>query len=168
MADAQSAVYDIKLVVTETKDLGLDHADNPKIIHTLGSHSDILTGLTSVPITKTYEETIALVAGSASIDLTSLAGPLGTTITFNGLKVQNIKIVCPSTNSGGITFDIAGANGYNMFGADNASNESIEFMPGDVYGVKHSDTLEDVDATHKAITVTGTGTDTFDILLTAG
>lgn len=168
MPDQQSAEYDFKLVVTETKDIGLDKVANPTQVHTLGRHAGTLTGSTSIPVTKTYSDTIALVAGSASVDLTNLPGPLSTTITFNGLKVQQLKIVCPVTNSGGVTFDIAGANGYNLFGADNASNESVEVMPGGLIQMQHNNNIEDVDATHKAITVTGTGTDTFDIILTAG
>ncbi|NIO43782.1 MAG: hypothetical protein GTO41_28670 [Burkholderiales bacterium] len=168
MADQQSSEYDFKLVVTETKDVGLDKAANPPLVHTLGRHAGTLTASTSIPVKKTYSDTIPLVAGSASIDLTNLPGPLSTTITFSGLKVQQLKIVCPDTNSGGITFDVAIANGYNLFGADNASDESVEVMPGALIQMQHNNNIEDVDATHKAITVTGTGTDTFDIILTAG
>jgi hypothetical protein len=168
MADTQSAIYKMQLDIEETKDLGLDLVTNPTITHTGDTPSGTLTADTTVPVTKTYSDTLLLSGGTAKIDLTSLPGPLSTTITFAGLKVQLCKIACPSTNTGGITFDVGTNNGANLFGADNASDESIEVMPGATHQFYVPDKLENVDATHCEIDVTGTGTESFNIILGAG
>jgi hypothetical protein len=163
-----SALYVLKLLATETPDQGLDNVTDVPMDHDIGVVNGTLTASSTVPATKPFSDTISLAAGSASLDLTSLAGPSGTTITFDGLKVQLVKIKCPATNSGGVTFDVGAANGYNLFGADNASNESIEVMPGGAELRYIPNNGEDVDATHKNIDITGTGTDVFQIELVAG
>jgi len=168
MADAQTAKYAFTLTVDEVKDLGLDIVGNPTITHTTGTDSGTLTAATTVPVTKTYSDTISLAVGAAALDLTSLPGPESTTITFDGLKVQLVKIVATEGNVGPITFVTAGANGYNLFGTDNASAEQIEIQAGGVLMMYHVNLAEDVDATHKAVTITGTGTDSFSIILVAG
>ncbi len=163
-----SALYVMKLLVTETPDLALDNADNVPFDHDIGVVNGTLNASSTVPATKASSDDISLVAGGATIDLTSLPGPLSTTVTFDGLKVQLVKIKCPATNTGGITFAVHGASGYNLFGEDNASAERVEVMPGGSEMRETPDNGEDVDATHKQVAVTGTGTDVFQIELVAG
>jgi hypothetical protein len=158
----------LKCLVTETPALGLDNADDVPFDHDIGVTNGTLNASSTVPATKVASDTAALAAGSGSLDLTSLTGPIASSVTFSGLKIQLVYITCPSTNSGGITFDVAGANGYNLFGADNASDESVEILPGGAVLMYHPNNAEDVDATHKAITLTGTGTDSYSYILTAG
>jgi len=74
MADTQSAKYAFTLTVAEVKDLGLDLVSNPTITHTIGSDSATLTASTTVPVTKTFSDTIALSGGSSSLDLTTSTG----------------------------------------------------------------------------------------------
>ena len=163
-----SALYVMKLIATETPDLGLDNADNVPFDHDIGVVNGTLIASSTVPATKASSDDINLVAGAATIDLTSLPGPLSTTVTFDGLKVQLVKIKCPTTNTGGVTFAVGAANGYNLFGADNASAERVEVMPGGSEMRQTPNNGEDVDATHKNIDVTGTGTEAFQIELVAG
>ncbi len=121
MAAAVRSKYAITLVVDETIALGLANANDPTTQHTLGADAATLTGTTTPPATKVFSKTINLTAGIASLDLTSLAGPNSTTITFAGLKVQNVKLVCPNTNTGSITIAAKdGTTGYNLFGPNNA------------------------------------------------
>ena len=168
MADTQTLKYAFTGTVDEVKDLSMDLVTNPTITHTLGTDSGTLTASTTVPVTKTYSDTLPLVAGVLDIDLTSLPGPEATTITFTGLKVQFVKIICPASNTLPIAFWKHAANGYNLFGADNASAERVEVMPGGKFMMYHPNSAEDVDATHKVVTIAGDGTESFSILIVAG
>ena len=169
MADTQTAKYDFGLTVEEVKDLGLDNVADPTITHTLGSHAATLTASTTPPVTKTYSDELALVAGAATIDLQALPSSESTTLDFTGLKVQLVKITAPSTNTAEVTFDVGAANGYNLFGATNATDESVAVPPGGVQMFKYTDDLEDVDATHSDVDVSSSDVDaTFDIMLVAG
>ena len=90
-------------------------------------------------------------------------------MNFDGLKVQLIKIKTPATNVGSIIIEHEDAvTGYNLFGDDNASDESLEVPPDSTMMFKYNDKLEDVDATHKDLKFTGTGTDGMQLMLTAG
>jgi hypothetical protein len=146
----------------------LDNATDVPFDHDIGTTNGTLNASSTVPATKTASDTAALAAGSGSIDLTSLTGPLASSVTFSGLKVQLVYISCPATNTGGVTFDVGAANGYNLFGTDNASDESVEVMPGGAVLMYHPNNAEDVDGTHKTIDVTGTGTDNYNYVLVAG
>ncbi len=169
MADTQTAKYDFGLTIEEVKDLGLDNVADPTITHTLGAHADTLTATTTPPVTKTYSDDLALVAGAKTIDLQALPSSESTTVDFTGLKVQLIKITTPATNTAEVTFDVGAANGYNLFGATNATDESVALPPDSVYQVKFNQTLEDVDGTHSDVDVSSSDVDAdFSIILVAG
>ena len=163
-----SALYVMKLLVTETPDLALDNATDVPFEHDIDVTNGTLDASSTVPATKAYSDTINLVAGGATIDLRTLVGPMASAVDFDGLKVQLVYITCPATNTGGVTFAVHGATGYNLFGTDNASAERVEVMPGGAVLMEHPNNTEDVDATHKQVAVTGTGTEAFSILLVAG
>lgn len=168
MAAAVEALYDFKLTVNETLALGLTHVTDPTVERKIDPGAGTLKASTTPAVTKAYDETITLAGGVGAIDLTSLAGPESTTTTFNGLKVQLVKLSCPSTNTGGITVDRAAATPYNLFGADNVSAEQVEVLPGGAMMMYHDDESEDVDATHKDVQLAGTGTDQIRVQLVAG
>lgn len=169
MAAAVKAKIAITLTVDETLALGLDNAVDPTFTHTLGADAATLDASSTPAVSKTYSQTINLTAGAATIDLTALPGPNSTTVDFTGLKVQALKLVCPSTNTAGITVDRGATNAYNLFGADNASAEQVEVLPGDAMAIKGgTDKREDVDATHKDVQLAGTGTETIKVILVAG
>lgn len=168
MADTQTAKYAFSLTVDEVKDMSLDLITNPTITHTTGTDTDTLTAATTVPVTKTYSDTIPLVVGAYDINLAALPGPEATTIDFTGLKVQLVKIICPASNTLPILFDAHAVNGYNLFGADNASAEQVEVMPGGKLMIYHPNNAEDVAAGVRVVDVSGTGTESFSIILVAG
>lgn len=121
MAASVKSKYALTLNVDETLALGLDHAEDPQFTHSLGAHAATLTAATTPPVTKTFSATLNLSGGIATLDLTSLAGPAGTTVDFTGLRIQNIKLFCPATNTAGIEVKAKdGATGYNLFGPNNA------------------------------------------------
>ena len=169
MAHSVSAEFAMRCEVAETIALGLDNVADRAVTHTVGADEGTLNASSTPAVSQTFSDTIALAAGAGTLDLTSLAGPSSTTIDFTGLKVQLIKIKTPPTNAGSIIVEHKdGATGYNLFGDDNTSDESIEVPPGSVMEFKYNDKLEDVDATHKDLKFTGTGTDGMQMILVAG
>lgn len=169
MAHSVSLQYAFGCEVVETVASGLDNVTDKPITHSIGADIGTLNASSTPAVTETFSDTIALAAGAGTLDLTSLAGPSGTTIDFTGLKVQVIKIKTPATNAGSIIIEHEDAvTGYNLFGDDNGSDESIEVPPDTLLEFKYNDKLEDVDGTHKDLKFTGTGTDGMQLQLTAG
>lgn len=163
------AAYNLKLQAAEVVALGLDHVEDPEVTHDIGDTSGTLTGTTSPAATKGWSDKVTLSGGSASLDLTAL--PFGNlpNVNFNGLRPQLLKVSCPTTNTGGITIEKKDAvTGYNLFGADNTTAEKITVLPGQTYGIQLADAGEDVDATHKDLTLTGTGSEVISMCIVAG
>jgi hypothetical protein len=75
-----------------------------------------MNAASTVPATKVASDSIALTAGTLTLDLTALVGAAGAAVTFTGLKVQLAKFKNPSTNTGTLVITVGAANGYNIFG----------------------------------------------------
>lgn len=170
MAASVTAHYDLKLDVEEVLALSLDLADDVPHTHkTDETTRGTLTATTTPAVSKVFSKSVNLSSGAGSLDLTSLTGPAGTTVDFTGLKVHLVKLACPSTNTAGITVDRAASTAYNLFGADNASAEQVEVLPGASLLFYHgNDQTEDVDATHKDVQLAGTGSEAIEVILVAG
>lgn len=169
MAHAVTAHYDMLLEVEETVAEALDLAADQAITHETDETTRGTLNASSTPaVTQCFSDSINLAAGSATLDLTSLTGPAGVTVTFSGLKVQLAKFACPSTNTAPILIQKGDATAYNLLGADNASAETFEVLPGGCMALYHDDESEDVDGTHKDVKFTGTGTETIEVMLVAG
>lgn len=169
MAASVTAHYNMRLQVEETIGTSLDlAAADPTFVHDISDTRATLNASSTPAVTKAMSDTINLVAGASTLDLTSLTGPAGAAVTFSGLKVQCVKLSCPTTNTAGITVGVGAANGYNLFGEDNASAEQVEILPGCACQFFLNDKTEDVDATHKNVDFAGTGTEAISVVLVAG
>lgn len=169
MAASVSAQFNAGLEVTEVVAYGLDNVPDPSSVHSFGPDNATLTATSTPAVTKVFSDTIALAAGAGTLDLTSLAGPASTTVDFTGLKVQIVKLKTPASNSGSIIVEHKdAATGYNLFGDDNNSDESIEVPPGTVLIFIYNEALADVGANAKDLKFAGTGTDGMQIMLVAG
>jgi hypothetical protein len=169
MAHAVTAHYDMLLDVDETVAQSLDFAADEKITHKIDqSTRGTLNASTTPAASETSSDSINLSGGGGTLDLTDLTGPAGNAVTFDGLKVQLLKFACPSTNTAPILIEKGDSNAYNLFGQDNGSSETIEVLPGGWYGIGHNGQSEEVDATHKNVKFTGTGTETIKVQLVAG
>lgn len=121
MAGSVSAQYKVLCEVTETLALALDNVTDPSFIHSIGSDGSTLTATSTPAATEVFSDNKSLASGLGSLDLTSLAGPAGTTVNFDGLKTQLIALECPVSNTAGIAiFAKDGTTGANLFGANNA------------------------------------------------
>lgn len=171
MAAAVTAHYDLRLEAEETLALSQDLVPGEtEFTHDTTETTRGTLNATSTPaVTKVWSDSVTLVAGAATLDLTSLTGPAGASVDFTGLKVHLVKLACPSSNTAGITVDRGASNAYNLFGEDNSSAEQVEVMPGASILVYHgNDKTEDVDATHSDVQLAGTGTEAIEVILVAG
>ena len=155
--------YAMKLGCAETLATGVDAASSPTLKLTGFDSTGSLSATSTVPVTKLAFDTIALVAGAKTIDLTNTVGVLSTTVDFTGLKVQLMKIKNRTGNSV-MTFSQGSSNPYTLAG----SSWSIRLKAGQEFMLFGNDIGEDVAAGVKNIDIAGTGTESFDFIIVAG
>jgi hypothetical protein len=165
-----SAKQQMGMVTTETVSTGLDHGDATEAVaHNLNSggvSTTTLTSTTTPPATKVYSDEIDLVAGAATIDLTSLTGPFSASVDFTGLKVQQIYIKAHAANTSHITLVEGVANPYFLFGI---TADRITVHAGTEVMFRMNEALADVAAGAKTIDASSADLDAkFDIHLVAG
>jgi hypothetical protein len=156
-----TASYALKCSVTEELD-SAPGSQNPSITHDKFSSSGTLTPSTTVPATKVCANQFALVAGAKTLDLTALVGTNGVAVDGTGLKVQVIKFKNTGTNP--MTFAQGGSNAYQLGGA----NWSQRLLAGQEWIHYGHDLNPDISSTVKNIAVSGTGTETFEVIIVMG
>lgn len=164
-----NADYNFGLTVGEELDLALDQTGDPTITHSISGGRSLLTGDTTPAVTEVWSDDIPLVAGVHTIDLRALTdrkGPGGVAVDkdFDGLKIILVKIVAADDNAAHLVFKKGATNGYNLFGG----TTWFAIPKGGSYLAYLKAGLAAVSATVKTIDVTGTGTDSFKIILVAG
>lgn len=159
-----AVAYKAEVTVTETlADPYLDNAD--KTLKHSGLNTSLTLNANSVaPATKVASFQQALTAGAATIDLRALSGSNGGTVDGNGLKVQVVKLRNLAANANAITIEPGASNGFNLFGAA----FSITLAPGQEITAYLKDQTPDVDATHKTLDLTGTGTQILEVIVVMG
>jgi hypothetical protein len=132
------------------------------------NQSGSLSASTTPPVTKSSTFDKALVAGAATIDLTSLPDDDGNVgaVDFTGLKPQVVILTNKSTNANAITIAKGASNGYTGFGAA----FSITLQPGDTVAFKGNDNagVTDVASGARTLDLSGTGTQVLQVQLIAG
>lgn len=161
---AAKLTYRFQATVVETLTSQVDGVTSPDVTHDKFNEVDSLDGTTTVPVTTVFSDTVALVGGVKTLDLTSLTG-VGGSIDATGLKLQLAYFRNPSTNTVALTVDVGAANGYELFGG--ATGKIIIPIGGRnmFFG---ADNLDDVAAADAEIDITGTGTESFDVVLVLG
>lgn len=135
-----------------------------QVIHDMLNQSLTLTTGGSVPITVIAAFNQALTVGAATIDFTSLTGTNGATVSGSGLKLQVAIFLAKSTNANALKIANGTSNGYNGWGSDFAVTlDAAQWVM--LYG---KDLEADVDGTHKTLTLSGTGSQSVDVLLLFG
>lgn len=167
MADAIVKLeFDPKVKVTEKLDIGIDGVTNQEHILQIASLAASFSPTTTVPVTKAFKDQVALTAGAVTLDLNVLVRDNLPDVSGDGLKVQVIIIHNPNTNTGTMTFVPGGTNGYNIFGAATAS---VPVSIGGTVVLFGNDKWDDINtSTNKTIDVTGTGTESFEIIIAMG
>lgn len=162
MATSASQVL-IHMMIDANEDLGLSSVNDDSINLKVELNAELRSN-TTPDAELVYKKTLALTAGALTIDLTALTNTLGETIATTGKKVRAIAIVPTSTNTGALTFTEGSSNGYELGG----NTWKYALTAGQYFMVYCDADTPDVAAGAKTIDVTGTGTETFDILIIFG
>lgn len=157
-----TATFPFNLQVQETLDTNVDAAAAPVVRHTGFASNVRLDAATTPAATKVYVDTVALVAGAKTIDLTSLGSTGGGTFSATGLKVRGIMLHNTSANP--LTISPGASNPYPLFGTANAK----VVRTGGRFMEYFADGLAAVSGSVKTIDFAGTGTDTFNLILLFG
>jgi len=163
---ATKVEYAAKVTVLETLSTAVPGAADPTLTQAGYNTEGSFSSTSTPPTTKSVVNTVALVAGAKTIDLTALTGINGATVDFTGLKVQFVKCRNPSANTGAITVQAGAANAYNLLGA----SWKVILQTGDEFTWKGSDDsgVPDVASGVKNIDLAGTGTESLEVVLVAG
>ena len=159
-----TGILNLSIKETLTTSVGSDSPD-PVTGH-LSFQTDELTASTTVPATIVVDVTHTLSGGALTVDLTSLTGTNGSSVTASGLKLQYFTAKCPASNTGALTLTTGSVNGFSI--DDAAAAWLIPVHPGGWvawYGVNLS---QDVAGGDLAIDLSGTSTDTVDMMYVFG
>lgn len=160
-----TAHYSFTLTVKEDVGLSMDQVTDPTAVHKISDGAGTLRSTSQVPGTKAWSDLRTLSAGADSLDLTSLPRGSLPAATFDGLKVQLIKIKAAAANTAAIVFAAAGANGYSLFGSAGV----CVLTPGAQVQFYWPDNLGDVGSGAKSIAITSTDLDAvYEMILVAG
>lgn len=147
------------------------------IVHTVSASDDIATTLGSGSVggsisgslsmspptmDATYAETLALVAGTLTIDLTALPRGGQSALDLTGERVFGYCVKNLGANE--MVFIAAATTGYALFSATGGT----KVLPGGVASNHGADGFGTVAAGAKDITITGTAAQTFQIILYGG
>lgn len=148
--------------VRETLVTGVDAASTPTISCTAFDRSGTLTATSDVPATKQAFDSTALTTGAYTLDLTNTVGINGATVDMTGLKVQTFFL--HNTGAARLTVAQGGSNPYNLGG----TSFSQPLEAGQSMHLYGNDANPDVSSSAKNISITGTGTNTFNFQVVAG
>ena len=158
-----SGSLDLSLTLVETLTTNVAGSSQPRLTHDNFGKSVTLNSASTPAAAYVASGTQALTAGAYTIDLTSLPATGGGTQSFSTKKLRGYLLDNPSTNSGTFTFTIGASNGHTI-----GTNWKETLLPGQAV-LKYMYTGgETIDATHKTLDVTGSGTESFNFRLVAG
>lgn len=159
---ANSAVYAMKLLLNEDVDFTGAITD-PTVQHdTFTALSGSYTAGGS-PDHDTSWSVLTRLVSTGDLDLTSLTDTLGDALDLTTKKIHAIMIKHTGA-SGAITFKNHATNGYGIFGLESL----VVLAVGGSILLLQNGGNEAVSATAKIIEITGTGSDSFDMAISAG
>jgi hypothetical protein len=159
---AVSLTYAGVAQVAETLASGVDGATSPTITHSAFDDTGTLNATSTPPATKCVVKIIPLVAGAATINLTTITGTNGLAQDSTGLKVQYFRVKNLGANT--MTFTVGASNGYNLAGA----GFSVALEQNQWFVLYGNDATPDVAAADCTIDVAGTLVQTFELTLVTG
>jgi hypothetical protein len=136
---------DFKFALTAEETLtGIAGASTSKIDYSQFEVSGRLNATSTPPATKVYYGTITATGSSTgTLDLTSLTGPLGSTITALGLKLQMIRLTSLAASAGDFELGPGASNGYPL--------PTYAIKPGESVMQLFNDRLDDVASGDKTL-----------------
>lgn len=156
-----------KLTITETLEGDFVDPNNATVGFNGLDTDETLTGSSAPPVTKHAEDSLALTAGAATINLAALPGKTAEeTVNFTGLKLQYAIFGNPATNANKIKIAKGASNGYGTCAS--GDDWDVTLSPGQRFKLELDDAAPDVASGARTLDVTGTGTQVLDYQLVAG
>lgn len=158
---SMTGVINLQLTATEIVDTGLHTVGtSTSLLHTLGALRTALNANTTPAVDSGIGDKVALVAGSATLDLAALAkGNFSGSKDFSDKSVKAYALKAASTNTDTLTIETGASNGYDLFGQ--SGSDQVTLSPGDTIAflAGDNDSLETIDATHKTIDLSSSDVD---------
>ena len=153
-----------KISVVETLETNMDSASlaNSVITHSEFDETYTLNSGTPVPVTKTAHFIQALSTGTATVDLTSLTGTNGATVTGDGLKVQFLRV--KNLGAAVVSLTFGAANPFLLSG----TGWKMTLQPGQILTYFGNDATPDIGAAAKNIDLAGSGSETSEWTVVMG
>jgi hypothetical protein len=162
-----NALVSLSIVVRERLENNVLAASQKVITHDALNRSTSYNANTDPPASKMSAVEVTLVAGVASIDLTSLPATGGGTFDATGLKVRAALMINPEENANPLVIEPGDTNPYLLFGAD----FKVPLAPGQEHGYDLIDAAPAVGPTSKLIKLSDGGvggTESHQVLLLMG
>ena len=173
MSASGSVSFGTNVLVTEVVPAG-DGSSTANIIHALNQFTGLtisknFTGASTPPYTTAWTDTVDLVAGAATIDLTALArqSPLED-INMDTLEIITWCFAGAAANSNEIEVAPGASNGYPICGT---ADDKITVYPNMIYqcsSITQKDFASVAAGSADEIDFAGTGTEQIHVLLIAG
>lgn len=138
-------------------------SQNTELKHEISKLQEFTSG-TTVDAELVYMGTQALTDGTATIDLLSLADTEGNTIATTGKKVRAIMISPTDGNTGAVTLTEGASTGYELGG----NTWSLALSDGDWALIYLGASAPTISASLKYIDISGTGTESIDLIILFG
>jgi hypothetical protein len=165
MAVVKTATLNCSVSVTE--DLAAAPAARGSVLSNQFDVGQRNLGAASTPVASGYAGwQPALAAGVLDIDLLALPGTQGV-FSATGKKIVAFRLQNPNANE--VAIQAGTSNGYNLFGASGkvVVPPGTTAAPGEVFLYLHSGGIT-IDATHKIISLAGTGIQAFSCEILVG
>lgn len=160
-----SAVVYNTVALTETLIVGADPTIGTLSLTPAAGQKWLFDGTTGPTATKSYHATITMSSGTATLDLTALPDPeTGTNMDLTGLKLKMLHLSAPSGNANAVTVAPGATNGYTGW----IGTSGYTLNASDQRGPSVHNAGIAVDATHKTIDITGTGSQQVTIVALFG
>lgn len=163
---AVSCAYAMLMTCTETlsSNVPFISTDDPSIVHNGLNSTGTFDAGTTPAATEWVANEYTMSGGALTIDLTSLTGTNGRSVSLNGLRPRLVKIKNKATNANSITIAEGASNGYPLFGA----SRSVTLLPGEELQYLYSSSCTAVGSSDKTIDISGTGSQVLQMAILAG
>lgn len=159
------AIITNTVALTETLTLSADPSIGTVTLEPTAGQRWNMDGTTGPLVTKSVRTLVTMSGGTATIDLTAFPdAETNTAVDLSTLKLKMLHLACPSTNANAVTVAPGASNGYTGW----VSTGGEVLNASDQRGPNIYNGGIAVDATHKNIDITGTGSQVVTIVALFG
>lgn len=152
------------VVLTETLTLSADPSIGTVTLSPTAGQRWTMDGTTGPAATKSVRTLVTMSGGTATIDLTAFPdASTNVAVDLTGLKIKMLHLTCPSSNANAVTVKPGASNGYTGWTVTGDILNASDQRGPNIFNGGIA-----VDATHKTIDITGTGSQQVTIVALFG